>query len=154
MITETKRILKYLAATVPILTTAAPTPALPTDWRPLSVNVTDIDAVRGGQLQLFVFLEDGFPIKHEKALRQRTHPVDGTDAAFAIEVPSAEPFALKLHHDEDGSGQVTKNRTGIFPAEGFGFSAGAKMAIAPPTFTDAALTLPESGRVSIPMISP
>ena len=30
--------------------------------------------------------------------------------------------AVKVHHDEDGDTKVTKNWTGIYPAEGLGFS--------------------------------
>ena len=124
------------------------------NWHPMVLKVTGIEADRGGTIHTFVFLEDGFPIQHEKAPRSYVSPIRGSEATISIEAPVDVPFALKVHHDEDGNNKVTKNWTGIFPAEGFGFSAGARMSMGPPSFADAKMTMPESNAVSIPMRYP
>ncbi len=147
------RFLKYLAALVAIVF-ATPGDVRAETWRPLTLHVSGIEAGRGGQLQFFIFLKDGFPIKHEKALKSYIRPVSGSDITISVQVPADAPFALKIHHDEDVNHKVTKNWTGIFPAEGFGFSAGAKMSMGPPKFADARMTLPENNTVSISMRYP
>jgi len=52
-----------------------------------------------------------------------------------------EVFAIKVHHDEDGTGQVSKNWTGIIPSEGLGFSNNARVRFGPPNFKQAKLEL-------------
>ncbi len=148
----------YRIASYAVVTTAmvlsAGNEARAEDWQSMVLRVTGIEAARGGQIQVFVFLRDGFPIKQEKSVRSYVRPVAGDSLEFAIEVPADVPFAIKVHHDEDGTGTVTKNWTGIFPAEGFGFSAGAKMELFPPTFADAKTTWPSGGNLSIAVVYP
>lgn len=70
-----------------------------------------------------------------------------------IQVPD-KPFAIKVHHDEDSSGTVTKDWTGFIPAEGLGFSSGAQLRFGPPSFDDAVMTLPNDGKIEINIIYP
>ena len=118
-------------------------------WHPLDLTITGIESKRGGQINIFVFQEDGFPITHSKAVRSYVKPVVGSKVTISLEVPADISFALKVHHDEDGNNKVTKNWTGIFPAEGLGFSSGARMNVAPPLFVEAEMTLPSDDSVSI-----
>ncbi|MCG8509032.1 MAG: DUF2141 domain-containing protein, partial [Rhodospirillales bacterium] len=147
------RIVRYVVVTAAMFL-SADNAVRAEDWRPLVLQVSGIDAVRGGQIQVFVFLRYGFPKKHEKSLKSYVQPVAGNALEFAVEVPADTPFAIKVHHDEDSSGTVTKNWTGIFPAEGFGFSAGAKMNPFPPSFADAKTTWPSEGNLSIAIVYP
>ncbi|MBL4631087.1 MAG: DUF2141 domain-containing protein, partial [Paraglaciecola sp.] len=87
-----------------------------------------------------LFERNGFPKNHKEALETHVLAADYSTLSTTFEhVP--DEFAIKVLHDEDGSKTVTKNWTGIFPAEGLGFSNGAKLKFGPPTFNDAKLTL-------------
>ncbi|NQU56818.1 MAG: DUF2141 domain-containing protein [Rhodospirillales bacterium] len=147
------RFFKYLAALAAIVF-ATPGDVGAETWQPLTLHVNGIEAGRGGQLQFFIFLKDGFPIKHDKALKTYIRPVSGSDITITVQVPADLPFALKVHHDEDANYKVSKNWTGIFPVEGFGFSAGAKMSMGTPKFPDARMTFPKNNTVTIPMRYP
>ncbi len=146
-------IIRYLTIAITMLV-VSPTGARAETWQSLALTVTGIEADRGGRLQFFVFLEDGFPKKHNKALKSYVKPVSGGEMTISLEVPADVPFAVKVHHDEDGNNKVTKNWTGIFPKEGLGFSAGAKMSPMPPTFGEAKMTAPAVNTISIHMRYP
>ena len=122
-------------------------------WMTLSLTIHDIDVKRGGDMHVFVFLENGFPIKHDQAIKNYRFAVTRASQQLAIDVP-AKTFALKAHHDEDRSGKVSKNWTGIFPSEGLGFSSGAKIFFGPPSFNNAAMSYPDSGSAHLYMIYP
>lgn len=123
------------------------------NWHELTLQITNIDANRPGEIVVMVFHEDGFPKDHQKAIKK--YHITPTEAQHRIniQVPSGK-FALKVHHDEDKSGTMTKNWTGIIPAEGVGFSSGAKVRFGPPSFKAATMELPESGEVNIAIIYP
>ena len=123
------------------------------DWEKVTLTIDDIDFHRGGEMSVYVFLEAGFPIKHQKALKRYRFDVARKSHQLIIAAPNV-PFALKAHHDEDRSGTVTKNWTGFIPAEGFGFSSGAKMNFGPPTFKKAMMTLPADLKTHLFMIYP
>ena len=66
-----------------------------------------------------------------------------------------DEFAIKVLHDEDETGKVTKNWTRIIPAEGLGFSQGAKLRFRPPSFARAKVKLSDtSSPITIRMIYP
>jgi len=123
------------------------------EWEKAQLQINEVDPERGGHISIYVFLEEGFPIKHEKAIKHYTMQATYISHNINIEVPDV-PFAIKIHHDEDSSGDVTKNWTGFIPAEGLGFSSGAKLGFGPPGFDDAVMTLPETGKVSVSIIYP
>ena len=123
------------------------------NWKKLHITIHDIEVERGGEMSVYLFLEKGFPIKHEQAIKHYRFEVSNTTQELLIEAPD-QPFALKAHHDEDRSGTVTKNWTGIIPAEGFGFSSGARMRFGPPSFKQAAMTLPNNQATILNMIYP
>ena len=122
-------------------------------WKSLQLYIHDIDTSRGGKMSVYVFLKDGFPIQHNKSIKQYHFDINETSHLVSIDVPEGE-FAIKLHHDEDRSGNVTKNWTGIFPAEGLAFSSGAKLRFGPPSFTQAKMHFPIEGETHIHMIYP
>ena len=124
------------------------------NWLPLEVTISGIEPGRGGKMQLFVFLKDGFPISHKKALEFLVVPVVGKKVTVTLNVPADVPFALKAHHDEDGNSKVSKNWTGIFPAEGLGFSSGAMMSPMPPSFSMAKMIMPQGNATSITLRYP
>lgn len=102
---------------------------------PIAIN--NIKHERGGQLIVFVFLEEGFPKRHEQAIHKAIAPVEASSSQVDIQVPSAQVFAIKVLHDENMDGKVTKNWTGIIPHDGLGFSNGARIRFAAPKFKQA-----------------
>ena len=123
------------------------------EWKQAHLLINDIEPERGGIISIYVFLEEGFPVKHDKAIKHYSTTPTGISQSIKIEVPGV-PFAIKVHHDEDASGKVTKNWTGSIPAEGLGFSSGATLGFGPPAFDEAVMILPESGHISISIIYP
>ncbi len=123
------------------------------EWHTITLTINQIEPQRGGEIVVYIFLKEGFPIKHGKALKKYPFDPHHITHTIEIEVPNV-PFAIKAHHDEDRSGTVTKNWTRIIPAEGFSFSSGAKMNVGPPTFKDAMLDKPDNNKIHLPMIYP
>jgi uncharacterized protein (DUF2141 family) len=123
------------------------------NWKTLTLHITNIDLKRPGEIVVMVFQEDGFPKDHQKAIKKYSIDPLESHHQLSIQVPDGK-FALKIHHDEDKSGTMTKNWTGIIPAEGVGFSSGAKVKFGPPSFKAAQMELPESGETNISIIYP
>lgn len=103
----------------------------------ITLNIAEIKHQRGGSLIIFIFTGDGFPKRHEMAQLKFSYPVIESSASVEIQVPLEQSFAIKVLHDENGDGQVTKNWTGIIPHDGLGFSNGARIRFGPPSFDDA-----------------
>lgn len=144
----------FLYVLLLIQSTAAIAEELETmNWKALTLNITGIDLNRPGEIVVMVFQEDGFPKDHQKALKKYHITPQEPRHQLSIEVPDGK-FALKVHHDEDKSGTMTKNWTGFIPSEGVGFSSGAKVKFGPPSFKAAQMELPESGEVSVTIIYP
>ncbi|MCU7844875.1 MAG: DUF2141 domain-containing protein [Candidatus Thiodiazotropha sp. (ex Monitilora ramsayi)] len=102
-----------------------------------TVTVTGVDVARGGSVMVFVFSEEGFPKKHEKALLvQKSNALDET-MRFTVTVQT-EALAVKVLHDENGDGKVSKNWTGVYPKEGLGFSNDQRLGMfGPPGYNSA-----------------
>ncbi len=100
----------------------------------IKINVTGINVKRGGNIIVMLFGEKGFPKIHKKALAAQTKPATKNTLKFNFTLNSNE-LAVKVLHDENGDGKVTKNWTGIIPKEGLGFSNGQRISITgPPTY--------------------
>jgi len=92
----------------------------------IKIHVSGIEPARGGTLYVMLFAKDGYPKKHAKAIEKQKVPADKTEMDFTF-TTDRDDVAIKVHHDEDGNGKVTKNWTGIYPAEGLGFSQGQRL---------------------------
>lgn len=151
------KLLKFLLPiTLSVVTVQADTRAQTTikkdiDLMPFSLYINNIKSEKGGQLIVFVFLEDGFPKVHEQTLLKFTSPIDTNQMTMQIKIPRKADFAIKVLHDENMDGKVTKNWTGIFPKDGLGFSNGAKISFGPPSFNDAKVNIKDglSSNISI-----
>lgn len=64
---------------------------------------------------------------------------DGTAQWTAENVPHGT-YAVRVHHDENGNGEMDTNMFGA-PQEPFGFSNNARGTLGPPDFKEAAFTL-------------
>ncbi len=119
------------------------------------VEVTHIDVKRGGNISVMFFAEEGFPKEHKKALQTQTKKVEGSTMIFMFETNMKE-MAVKIHHDEDSNGKVTKNWTGIWPKEGLGFANGQKVSLkGAPTYEKSKLSYKQfKGGLTIPILYP
>jgi uncharacterized protein (DUF2141 family) len=120
----------------------------------LVVHVANIDIGLPGNIMVMLYEKEGFPKDHAKALAINVIPISHNKVTTRFTSVPAE-FAIKILHDEDGTGQVTKNWTRIMPAEGLGFSNGAKIRFGPPTYEAAKLKREDShDAIKIDMIYP
>jgi uncharacterized protein (DUF2141 family) len=84
------------------------------------INIENIDRERPGNIMVMLYEYQGFPKDHSKAIAVEVMPATSNKVAIKfLSVPTE--FAIKVLHDEDETGQVTKNWTGFIPAEGLGF---------------------------------
>ena len=118
------------------------------------VHIENIDKEKPGNIMVMLYGYDGFPKDHAKAISVEVLPADIDKMTIKFSsVP--EEFAIKVLHDEDETGEVTKNWTGIIPAEGLGFSNGAKLSFGPPKFDRAKVKLADiKSPITIKIIYP
>ncbi len=106
---------------------------MPTLANEVIIKVTNIEPDRKGNISVMLFAKEGFPKDHALALATQTLP--DTTENISVEFDAVpEQFAIKMHHDEDESGSVSKNWAGIFPSQGLWFSSGAKLRFGPQNF--------------------
>lgn len=107
------------------------------------IRVTDIQPERGGNIMIFIFGKEGYPKKHDEALFSQTVKATDTEMTFQFRLNLGE-IAVKILHDEDENGKVTKNRFGIYPTEGLGFSKGQRVrTFGPPKYKKSKVTREE-----------
>ncbi|NOY72665.1 MAG: DUF2141 domain-containing protein [Gammaproteobacteria bacterium] len=94
----------------------------------LKIKVNNIDIKRGGNIIVMIFGEEGFPKKHEMAFFTQSKKLRNETMKFSFDV-NMEELAVKVLHDENGDGKVSKNWTGIWPKEGLGFSNDQKISL-------------------------
>lgn len=104
----------------------------------IKITVEGIDTKRGGNIIAMIFSENGFPKVHKRALALQTQPANKNILKFTFTI-SADELAVKVLHDENGDGNVTKNWTGIFPKEGLGFSNRQRINFGPPSYKNSKL---------------
>ncbi len=93
----------------------------------INIKVTGIDVKRGGDIVVMLFNENGFPKIYQQALAKQIKHAAKEVLTFGFTLNKPE-LAVKILHDENGDGKVTKNWTGIYPKEGLGFSMVRKLA--------------------------
>ena len=121
----------------------------------IKLIVEGIDVKRGGNIMALLYSKEGFPKNHAKAIEIKNADANSSTVEFTFEV-NMQNFALKILHDEDKTGQVSKNWTGLKPSEGLGFSNGAKLRrLGPPNFEQARLnTISVESEIVIKIIYP
>ena len=103
----------------------------------LKLNISKIDTKKGGDIRVYVFVgKDGYPKVHEKALLSQKKRATSESLKFTFKVDNTvDELAIKVFHDEDGNGKVSKNWTGVYPKEGLGFSNKQKLGtFGPPSY--------------------
>ncbi len=95
----------------------------------LQVSVTGIDVKKGGDIVVFIYTTaKGFPKVHREASIKKVKKASATRLLFQINIPEqVNELAIKVLHDRNSDGKVTKNWTGIIPKDGLGFSNKQKL---------------------------
>ncbi len=123
-------------------------------FRKTKLVLKNIDNHRSGELIILVFMEPGFPKKHEKAINKYRVKPKTPDISLFIDVPEKQEFALVVLHDEDLNGKVTKNWTGYLPSEGLGFSSGVTILSGLPKFKKSKIKFTENKTIAVTMRYP
>lgn len=97
----------------------------------LKIKVSNVEVMRGGSIIVMIFGENGFPKIHQEALVVQAQNSLQEVMEFKFDL-SIEEFAVKVLHDENEDGKVSKNWTGIYPKEGLGFSNDQKIGLTGP----------------------
>ena len=106
----------------------------------VQVKVTGIEVKRGGEIVVMIFSKQGFPKQHSDALLNQSSKLLSESMTFSFPLSTTE-YAVKVLHDENGDGKVTKNWTGIYPKEGLGFSNAQKVTLTgPPKYNKSKLS--------------
>jgi uncharacterized protein (DUF2141 family) len=87
--------------------------------------------------------EAGFP-KAELSNKTIVVPASQDRISFSLELPCGQPLAIAVFQDIDGNGVLSKNQFGI-PAEPYGFSNNARSNFGPPSFSQAAFVVNQTG---------
>lgn len=148
---------KLLVPIVALLSLGHGVAAEPQAAERIAVDITGIDTARGGNLVVLIFGENGFPVDHALALGTQRVPVSADRVTIELHAPDTlSEMAVKVLHDQDKNDKVTKNWTGIWPAEGLGFSNGARMhRTGPPKYDEAKITRAQALRgLAIPVVYP
>lgn len=115
----------------------------------ITVNVNNIDVSKGGNIIVFLFSEAGFPKKHHHAVTKSTQRVTNQRQQLTL-THQQESFAIKVLHDENGDGKVTKNWTGIYPHDGLVFSNQQTLSLlGPPSYQKCQLQSEENQTIHL-----
>lgn len=112
---------------------------------PPAVGTVTVDllGVENGKGQLLVALfrdGRGFPDGGAKAFATRVQKARAGVVRVTFENIPKGPFAVTVHHDEDGDFEMDTGLFGI-PTEGYGFSRNAHAPFGPPDFDDCRLMM-------------
>ena len=104
------------------------------DANELNLSITGIDLKRGGNksnVVVYIFTSPrGYPKIHKEADFKQIQKANQTKLNFRIAIPKhIKELSIKVHHDLNGDGKVTKNWTGIIPKDGLGFSNKQKLSL-------------------------
>jgi uncharacterized protein (DUF2141 family) len=109
--------------------------------REFTIAVAGIEPQRGGYIDVLIFGESGFPKQAKQALQRQRVRASAESLVLHFDLQVAE-FAVKVLHDADSNGQVSKNWTGIIPKEGLGFSNDQRLGLTgPPNYRQCKVAL-------------
>ena len=107
----------------------------------VTLHVTGIEQQKG---EVFAALYDAAGWSGDHLISGAHVAVTGADATLHLTVPSPGRYAIKLFHDLDGTGKLTRNFLGI-PQEPYAFSNNATGSMGPPDFAAAAFDVGAGG---------
>jgi uncharacterized protein (DUF2141 family) len=107
------------------------------------LNVTQIQADKGGEISAGIFVKDNFP-KVGKQFVGQEKSVAGKSMQLIFEKVPAGEYGVVVFQDIDKNKDLKTNFVG-FPKEPIGFSNDAKIKFGPPDFDDAKVKV-EAGK--------
>ena len=116
--------------------------AAPVKAAELVITVTDIRSDEG-LVRLAVF-DDAKEFPEGEMVKNRDIPARAV--ALTVRFTGLKPgrYAVAMHHDENGNKDMDTYLFGL-PKEGYGFSRDAPVIFGPPSFEQAAVTVPSQG---------
>jgi uncharacterized protein (DUF2141 family) len=119
---------------------AQPVSAPATPRGTIAVTVSGVRHAGGSLRVKLVGSGEGFPSSEAHVVAKRRIAADGPGARFDFEdVPYGE-YAVVCLHDADDDSELDRGPLGL-PAEGLGFSSGARIRFGPPDFEEARFVL-------------
>jgi uncharacterized protein (DUF2141 family) len=107
----------------------------------VTLHVTGIEQQKG---EVFAGLYDAAGWSGDHFVSATHVAVNGSDATLHLTAPGPGKYAVKLFHDLDGTGTLTRNFLGI-PKEPYAFSNNATARMGPPDFAAAAFDVNAGG---------
>ncbi len=121
-------------------------PVVAQDSASLSVEVTNIEELKGGVLFAVYSSADDY-MNPERACLMARVDVDSKTATWNCELPKGE-YAIAIFHDIDDNDELNTSRVGL-PKEPYGFSNNARGMFGPPSFKDSSFDLDADLSISI-----
>jgi len=118
--------------------------------RPFGTIAAEVRGLRSAQGSLrakLVAAPEGFPGSDAHVVAKRRVAIEGDSVRLTFAGIPYGSYALVVLHDEDDDGTLARSPLGL-PAEGLGFSAGARIRFGPPSF-DAARFAVDAARVEL-----
>ncbi len=118
----------------------------------LVVDILSIPSEKGRLAWALFSHKDGFPSKHEMALKKNYLSISSLDKVELI-ISDLEPgtYALAVFQDMNENEKLDKNFFGV-PVESIGFSNNPKLFMGPPRFQQAQFAFPETKKLEIKML--
>ena len=120
---------------------AAAAPAPPPEHHRVVVTVRGFRSREGSLRVKLVAEADGFPGSDAHVVAKRRVPIDADTVSVAFDGVASGDYAVVALHDEDDDAELDRRLR--LPAEGLGFSNGARIRFGPPSFEDARFELGE-----------
>jgi uncharacterized protein (DUF2141 family) len=114
--------------------------ASPSTRGTVSVDLVNVDSSHGQLLAALFRTERHFPDGGDKAFGKVVQKARAGSMRLRFEDVPAGPYAVTVHHDEDGDFAFDTGLFGI-PTEGYGFSRNAHAPFGPPDFEDCVLVM-------------
>jgi uncharacterized protein (DUF2141 family) len=106
----------------------------------VAVTVSGVRSRAGSLRAKLVRSGEGFPGSDEHVVAKQRRAIEGGSVRFVFEGVPYGDYAVVCLHDEDDDASLDRTRIGL-PAEGVGFSSGARVRFGPPGFEEARFEL-------------
>lgn len=128
------------APTLAVATARPPATARKARLGSVSVDLLGVESSQGQLLAALFRDQRNFPGGGDKAFARRVQKARAGTMRLTFENIPEGPYAITVHHDEDGDFELDTGLFGI-PTEGYGFSRNAHAPFGPPSFDDSKLVM-------------
>ena len=117
------------------------------DLHTITLHINDLQSAKG-DVHIIIYNDPSTFLHKEQALRRIVLPAQKGQLTTSITDLPPGTYAISLFHDEDSSGDLTRNFFRM-PAEGTGLSNDARPHMGPPRYEDASFELNNDATVQI-----